>query len=101
LRLQFGEQSLRDSKLRSLVKSVTWRVTGILILGAIAWWFTGSWAETTGITITFHSIRVVLYYFHERAWERVSWGRNSANPYKLEVIQSVKFNYEPNKQVKD
>jgi hypothetical protein len=27
------------------------------------------------ITLLFHSIRVILYYFHERVWERISWGR--------------------------
>jgi hypothetical protein len=28
----------------------------------------------TLITVLFHSIRVVLYYFHERLWEHISWG---------------------------
>ena len=48
---------------------------GIVILGALAWLFTRDWQETTLITITFHAIRLVLYYFHERAWERTGWGR--------------------------
>ncbi len=48
---------------------------GIVILGTIAWLFTRDWQETTLITITFHAIRLVLYYFHERAWERIGWGR--------------------------
>ncbi len=65
-----------DTKLRSWVKSIVWRVIGIVILGALAWLFTRDWLETSLITITFHAIRVVLYYFHERAWERIDWGRN-------------------------
>ncbi len=64
-----------DSKTRSWVKSIVWRVIGIVILGALAWLFTRDWQETTLITITFHAIRLVLYYFHERAWERIGWGR--------------------------
>jgi len=48
----------------------------IVILGTLAWLFTRDWQETTLITITFHAIRLVLYYFHERAWERIGWGRN-------------------------
>ena len=64
-----------DSKTRSWVKSITWRVMGIVILGALAWLFTRDWQETTLITITFHAIRLVLYYFHEREWERIGWGR--------------------------
>jgi hypothetical protein len=29
----------------------------------------------TLITVLFHSIRMVTYYFHERIWLRVKWGR--------------------------
>ena len=64
-----------DSHARSWAKSIVWRVIGIFILGGLAWLFTGSWEQTTLITVTFHSIRLVLYYFHERFWERIEWGR--------------------------
>jgi uncharacterized membrane protein len=64
-----------DSKKRSWVKSIMWRVIGILILGLISYWITGDWKEVTGITVLFHSIRLVLYYFHERIWENIAWGR--------------------------
>jgi len=64
-----------DTKLRSWVKSILWRVIGIVLLGAISYLITGSWKEMTIITLLFHSIRVVMYYFHERLWERISWGR--------------------------
>ena len=64
-----------DSHLRSWVKSITWRVIGIVILGGLTWLFTNNWEQTTYITVTFHSIRLVLYYFHERAWEKTDFGR--------------------------
>lgn len=64
-----------DSRLRSWVKSITWRIIGIVILGVLSWFFTRDWEQTTLITVTFHAIRVVLYYFHERAWERTDFGR--------------------------
>jgi uncharacterized membrane protein len=63
-----------ETRLRSWIKSVTWRVLGILILGVITWYFTGSWTQTTWITLTFHTIRIILYYFHERLWLRIKWG---------------------------
>ncbi len=69
-----------DSHLRSWVKSLVWRVIGIFILGALAWLFTRDWEETTLITVTFHSIRFVLYYLHERCWEKVTWGRKKVIP---------------------
>jgi len=60
---------------RSMVKSITWRIIGVFLLGGIAWSVTKDWKEMTTITILFHSIRMVLYYFHERIWLRVKWGR--------------------------
>jgi uncharacterized membrane protein len=64
-----------DTRKRSVVKSITWRVIGIILLGAIAYVITGDLTEMTVITILFHGIRLVLYYYHERLWERTSWGK--------------------------
>lgn len=64
-----------ETKSRSWAKSLLWRVIGILILGGISWAITRSWEETSLITIIFHGIRLILYYYHERAWDNVDWGR--------------------------
>ena len=64
-----------DTKLRSWVKSIVWRVIGIILLGAIAFAITGNWKEMTAITILFHGTRVIMYYYHERIWEHISWGK--------------------------
>ena len=64
-----------ESHARAWVKSVIWRILGIAILGIISWFATNSWKEMAMITLFFHGIRVILYYFHERVWERISWGR--------------------------
>jgi len=64
-----------ESHTRAWVKSIVWRILGIVVLGAIAWLVTHSWKEMTVITAIFHGVRVILYYFHERVWDRISWGR--------------------------
>jgi len=64
-----------ETHARAWIKSIVWRIFGIAILGAISWIVTHSWKEMSLITILFHSIRVVLYYVHERIWERIQWGR--------------------------
>ena len=64
-----------DTRLRSWVKSIVWRIIGIILLGVISYLITKSWKEMTLITALFHGIRVIMYYFHERIWERISWGR--------------------------
>jgi uncharacterized membrane protein len=60
---------------RAWVKSLVWRLAGIAILGLVSWTITHNWKEMTTITVLFHGTRVILYYFHERLWEKISWGR--------------------------
>lgn len=64
-----------ESHARSWAKSVTWRLIGIIILGGLSYMITRNWAQTTVITSVFHIVRFVLYYYHERVWELVSWGK--------------------------
>ncbi len=64
-----------DMKKRSWVKSLVWRLIGIIVLGLISFLVTNSLKEMTIITLIFHSFRFVMYYFHERVWEHISWGK--------------------------
>ena len=64
-----------DTRKRSWVKSLTWRSFGIALLGLISLLITKDWKQMTVITVLFHGIRLILYYYHERIWERVSWGK--------------------------
>ena len=56
---------------RAIIKSISWRIIGIVILFILAYVITGDIQETSILTIIFHSIRVVLYVFHEYIWERI------------------------------
>ena len=64
-----------ETKKRSLLKSFVWRVLGFFVLGTISWIVTHNWGTTSLITITYQMIQIVLYYFHERYWGKVEWGR--------------------------
>lgn len=68
-------QQARDTHARSWVKSLTWRViaTAVTIVGiGIA---TGDWVLAGEVGIILNLIKAVLYYAHERGWERIKWGR--------------------------
>lgn len=72
-----------DHKIRSWTKSFTWRFIGITYM------FTGKWESAAAVTLSFHIIRMILYYFHERVWERISWGRrdnDSKLPFYISLI---------------
>jgi adenylylsulfate kinase len=62
------------SKKRSLVKSLTWRVLAIIVTFASIYVLTGEATTATAGTILTNSINFVLYYLHERAWLKSSWG---------------------------
>jgi uncharacterized membrane protein len=64
-----------ETRSRAWMKSFVWRILGIFILGVISWLITRDLKEMTIITALFHGIRLVLYYFHERIWEKIQWGR--------------------------
>lgn len=70
---------LVDLKIRSWTKSFTWRILGVIILLPLTYAFTGKWESAAAVTLIFHVVRMVLYYFHERAWERIAWGRGDEN----------------------
>lgn len=62
----------KESKLRSAVKSIIWRITGIIILAAITFIFTKSWIQTGLVTILHHSMALIGFYLHERIWLRIN-----------------------------
>jgi uncharacterized membrane protein len=67
---------MTDSNGRSLVKTLTWRITGSASTFGIAYLITGSFGVSSVIAFVQMGVNTVLYWLHERAWARVSWGRN-------------------------
>ena len=67
---------MTDSNGRSLVKTLTWRITGSASTFSIAYLITGSFGVSSVIAFVQMGVNTVLYGLHERAWSRVSWGRN-------------------------
>ena len=45
----------------------------------------------TAITIVFHGIRFVMYYFHERIWEQIEWGKITHPLSGLPVTKSLEI----------
>jgi uncharacterized membrane protein len=67
-----------DAPRRSLVKTISWRVTGSSATFAIAYIMTGSLAVAGVIGVTQMITNTILYYVHERVWNHVKWGRNDS-----------------------
>ena len=82
---------MADSHARSVAKAVSWRTLGTLDTFAISWLITGTAALAGGIAATEVATKVVLFYLHERAWNRVRWGRARADAHRRSVTKAVSW----------
>ena len=67
--------AFRESRLRSLVKSLGYRIISIAGTGILTWVITRDIGETVSITLIIQVFLVILYYSYERIWVRINWGR--------------------------
>ena len=65
-----------DLQKRTIVKTLTWRVTASLTTFIIAWVLTGDLLIGATIGSTEAIVKIFLYYFHERIWNNISWAKS-------------------------
>jgi uncharacterized membrane protein len=61
----------QHSRIRSLVKALTWRVTATLTTALIAYIVTGEVGTAVIIGGIEFVLKFIIYYAHERAWNLV------------------------------
>jgi uncharacterized membrane protein len=66
--------SLRESRLRSVLKAITYRITGTLTTMGLAYAVTGEAVTALAIGSVEPVVKLVVYYLHERAWQFVPIG---------------------------
>lgn len=69
------KQIYEEHHLRSIIKAITWRITGTLDTIIISFIITGklNWAITIGFVELF--TKMFLYYLHERIWNKIKTGK--------------------------
>tara|TARA_Y100000389_G_scaffold105063_1_gene101942 strand:+ start:202 stop:426 length:225 start_codon:yes stop_codon:yes gene_type:complete len=65
---------IQGSKKRSLLKTISWRIIGTLDTMILSWIITGNWKWGLAIGGFELITKMVLYYLHERAWYKISFG---------------------------
>lgn len=75
------EKPAKDSHWRSFVKGISWRATGTVDTMLISYFVTGNPLTALKIGAVEVFTKLVLYYFHERIWQKIKWGqpKNSDN----------------------
>ena len=64
-----------DKPWRSMAKAVSWRMLGTCDTIVISWLLTGALKVAFSIGFVELFTKMFLYYFHERVWNKIKFGR--------------------------
>jgi uncharacterized membrane protein len=65
----------KESISRSALKAISWRLVGTIDTILIAYFITGTIEQALSIGFIEWGTKIVLYFFHERLWNKLQWGK--------------------------
>ncbi|WP_321469554.1 DUF2061 domain-containing protein [Halarcobacter sp.] len=74
---------MAEKAYRSVAKSVSWRTVGTLDTVIISYFITGNLTMAASIGSIELFTKMALYYFHERAWNKISFGKVKEPDYQI------------------
>jgi uncharacterized membrane protein len=66
---------MQETRTRSLVKTILWRIIATGVTLFVAYGYTRSLSGAGEIALTAAIISMIAYYIHERLWNKTDWGR--------------------------
>ena len=73
----------------SIFKSILWRIMGVVVLGAVTYFFTRNWFITTTITFLHHGTFLIVFYLHERVWTKIKMTGRKRNTIKAFIYEII------------
>ena len=76
---------MHEKPYRSVAKTISWRTVGTLDTIIISYFITGNLVMAASIGSIEVITKMILYYFHERAWNRLKFGivKPTENDYQI------------------
>lgn len=71
----FKEDKNSERPIRSIAKAISWRVIGTLDTLVISYFFVDEVVVAASIASADFITKMILYFFHERIWNKIGWGR--------------------------
>ncbi|MEK7554392.1 MAG: DUF2061 domain-containing protein [Patescibacteria group bacterium] len=65
-----------ETHLRTIVKTILWRLVATVITFCIVYLYNGGVAESAKASGVVALFLIVGYYLNERVWNRIDWGRS-------------------------
>lgn len=72
-----------ETRARSIVKALSWRVFATLITTGVVYVMTGRIDNALEIGVVDTLVKLGLYFGHERVWERINYGRFRYTDYQI------------------
>ena len=73
---QSYQQSVASDKpVRSIVKAISWRLIGTIDTLVVSFFVVENIETATTIAGVDFVTKMILYFFHERIWNTIKWGR--------------------------
>ncbi len=72
-----------ESHFRTIMKAISWRFIATLVTFIVAWFFTGELKFAAKIGLVDTMIKLGAYYFHERLWINVKYGKLQRPEYEI------------------
>lgn len=66
---------MHEKHYRSVIKTISWRTVGTIDTMVISYFITGNLVMAVSIGSIEVITKMILYYFHERAWNKTDFGR--------------------------
>lgn len=76
---------MHEKPYRSVAKTISWRTVGTLDTIIISYFITGNLVMAASIGSIEVITKMILYYFHERVWNRLKFGtvKQVENDYQI------------------
>ena len=68
---------------RSLAKAITWRIIAFVVTIAAVYIYSKDIKQSLVIGISANTVKIFLYYIHERIWNRIKFGRMKPSEYQI------------------
>jgi uncharacterized membrane protein len=69
-----------EYRYRSIVKAISWRITGSIDTFVVSYFITGKALVALSISGVEVFTKIGLFYLHERFWNRLKFGRKKIEP---------------------
>jgi len=78
-----------EAHTRTILKAISWRALATLTTMTIVFLFTRRIILSLGVGLAEIIAKITFYYLHERAWDKVSWGKSKHPLSKLAVKREL------------